>query len=560
MSDKSDESMFPEDDKFVEFLRNQHERLLSQGSNAQIPSNPSTSGRMRSAAMVLDLLEEWKSFTAPKELQSDRNGIPDEQENILATASKKLGRFQIHETIGRGGYGIVVRAYDPKLDRSVAIKIPKIDAVLSPEANERFQRESRLAAGLCHDGIVSVFETGKCGGIDFIVSELVAGEDLASLCSRGHRFAPRDAAHCVRRLADAIEYAHQAGVLHRDLKPSNVLIPEDDLSLAKITDFGLATVIDDTDLTHSGSVLGTPAFMSPEQADGRRDEIGPSTDVYGLGAILYQLVTGVPPFSGVTIAQTAKSVATDTPRSPRSISADCPKDLEAICFRCLEKSPQRRYASAKLLRDDLDRFLKGETVQARVPSLASRCWRLAQRYPAAAVAFLALLLISCVAPLISAHLLRLARVAERSERQLQQALYLSDMNLAVREWQSANVERCEELLLRHLPIKGRADLRRFEWFYLWNVWNESTQREILFEDERLESLSVSPDGKLLALGCYDGTVLLLDRKTGEERRRWKSHEARNVTIDFDSDGKWLATADGSEQVRVWDIHTGKLFV
>ncbi len=302
---------------------------------------------------------------------------------------RRLGQFEIEKEIGRGGNGIVLQAKDLQLSRRVALKIPHLAAALSDEAKARFEREAKAAASLNHPGIVGIHEVRHEQGMDFIVSQFVKGVNLASWADQ-HVVTPRQAAACVAFLADAMQHAHQRGVLHRDLKPSNVIVeessdPDSDLARrCRIVDFGLAVIKTEVadDLTTSGAMIGTPAYMSPEQTFGRSDLIGPATDVYGLGVILYQLLTGQPPFAGKDLIQVVEKVRNEAPQSPQKLKPTIPVDLAAITGKCLEKRTRDRYPSAAALRNDLERFLNNETVLARPASALNRLGKWIQRNPA----------------------------------------------------------------------------------------------------------------------------------------------------------------------------------
>ncbi len=311
---------------------------------------------------------------------------------------KRIGRFDIVREIGQGGFGIVLLALDPVLNRLVALKIPKPQSLVSRDARTRFEREARAAAMLSHPGIVPLHETDLDGPIQYIAFGYVPGESLAALIARRGVLPCRLAAQIVARLAEPVGHAHQRGVVHRDLKPANVLLSSlpgerksDDQELAdslRIADFGLAKFADpaSTGLTREGALLGTPSYMSPEQAIGRDDQIGPAVDIYGLGAILYELLTGRPPFREESDIATLKAVESRPPKLPRMLNARVPRDLEAICLKCLEKSPQQRYTHAAELGADLQRWLAGEPVVARPVTAVVRLNRWCLRNPALAVA------------------------------------------------------------------------------------------------------------------------------------------------------------------------------
>jgi serine/threonine protein kinase/tetratricopeptide (TPR) repeat protein len=316
-------------------------------------------------------------------------------------AGERLGPYRLDEEIGRGGMGVVYRAWDTQLNRTVAVKTIRTPARATPEALARFRSEAVAVARLQHPNIVQVFETGEHAGQPYVVLEYVPGGSLAQLLT-GRPVRPAEAAALVETLARAVHYAHQRGVIHRDLKPANVLISDESrgtsderkpgsdlvprpssLVTVKITDFGLAKVLDDGGeaLTETGAVLGTPTYMAPEQARGRGAEVGPAADVYALGVLLYELLAGRPPFCGVTKLDTLRQVTDDPPTPPRRRATDCPRDLETVCLRCLEKEPARRYASAEVLADELRRFLDGKPILARPVGPLGRAWRWCRRQP-----------------------------------------------------------------------------------------------------------------------------------------------------------------------------------
>jgi hypothetical protein len=272
--------------------------------------------------------------------------------------------------------GVVYRARQVTANRLVALKMIRAGAGAGDRERERFRTEARAAARLHHPNIVQVYEMGEEGGQPFFALEYVDGESLDRRLQRG-AFPPAEAARLVRTLARAVEAAHRQGVIHRDLKPANVLLAAD--GTPKIADFGLAKILDEAGQTQTGDVMGTASYMAPEQARGEARSAGPAADVYALGAILYALLTGRPPFQGANRLATLEQVRTLPPLPPRQRQPGCPRDLEAICLTCLEKAPGRRYAGAENLAEDLERFLAGELTRARPPALWRRAllhqWR-----------------------------------------------------------------------------------------------------------------------------------------------------------------------------------------
>jgi serine/threonine protein kinase len=277
--------------------------------------------------------------------------------------------YQVLEEIGRGGMGIVFKAQQDGLDRYVALKMISYGRFSESVHRTRFLAEGQAIARLHHPNIVQIYEIGECEGGPFFSFEFVEGETLAKKLS-GDPQTPENAARITETLARAIHVAHQQGIIHRDLKPANVLIALD--GCLKITDFGLAKQLDqDLGQTQTGAILGTPSYMAPEQAAGLGHAIGPRTDVYALGAILYELLTGRAPFRGVSVLATLEQVRSQEVLPPRRL-LKVPRDLEAICLKCLEKDPRRRYASSLDLAEDLQRFLSSQPTKARSPGLITR--------------------------------------------------------------------------------------------------------------------------------------------------------------------------------------------
>lgn len=276
----------------------------------------------------------------------------------------RLGDYVLTEEVGRGGMGIVYRARQESLDRSVAVKLILRGALASDADQKRFRSEAEAVAQIDHPSVVPIHEVGDHGGQLFFSMPFVEGETLAARLTRGP-LPDREAARLVRDVARAIESAHHKGVLHRDLKPANILI--DGEGRVHVTDFGLAKRLGDEagSLTVSGAILGTPSYMAPEQAAGTRGGVGPVTDVYSLGAILYALVTGRPPFQGATSVDTVLQLLEQEPAPPRLLNRRVDRDLEMIILRCLQKPSELRYASAGALAADLDAFLRSEPIAAR---------------------------------------------------------------------------------------------------------------------------------------------------------------------------------------------------
>lgn len=307
--------------------------------------------------------------------------------SAVITEFPTIAGYEITGMVGRGGMAVVYKANQLSLRREVAIKMVLAGAHASAEDLARFRIEAESVAQLHHPHIVQIFEVGQQNGCPFYSLEYVPGGSLFDKLNEGG-LSPKEAAQLVEKLARAIGYAHRRGIVHRDLKPGNIMLSVD--GEPKITDFGLAKRMDHA-LTYSmtGVVLGTPSYMAPEQAGGSRD-VGPAADVYSLGAILYEVLTGQPPFRADTPMNTMLSVISDEPTPPRRLDAEVPRNLETICLKCLEKDPARRYASAEALADDLRRFQNGEAILARPPNLLGRFDRWARLRPALAATLVAL--------------------------------------------------------------------------------------------------------------------------------------------------------------------------
>jgi serine/threonine protein kinase len=296
---------------------------------------------------------------------------PDPVPPLAAPRPFAIPGYEILQELGRGGMGVVYKARQIQLDRIVALKTIVAHA---PSYVQRFRGEALAIARLQHPNIIQIFEVGEHHGQPFVALEFCPGGNLRSKLA-GTVLAPDEAARLVESLARAVHAAHNKGILHRDLKPSNVLLAED--GTPKITDFGLAKhVDDDVAQTSSGVILGTPAYMSPEQAQGRIRDLGPGVDIYALGATLYEILTGRPPFPGPTVMETMRLLIDTEPKPPRQLQPSIPRDLETICLKCLAKDPARRYASAAALAEDLHRFLAGKPITARPASAWSRAWKM----------------------------------------------------------------------------------------------------------------------------------------------------------------------------------------
>jgi serine/threonine protein kinase len=299
---------------------------------------------------------------------------PESSDDPAVATPPQIPGHAILGVLGRGGMGVVYKAHDLQRKRLVALKMILVGGHASEQELARFRTEAQAIARLQHPNIVQLYEMGESEGHPFFSLELVEGGSLADQLD-GTPWPPRKAARLVRTLARAVHHAHERSIIHRDLKPANVLLAAD--GTPKITDFGLAKQLDTSGChTPSGAVLGTPSYMAPEQAGGQAKRVGPAADVYALGAILYELATGQPPFQGATPLDIIMQVVADDPVAPRLLRPNLPVELETICLKCLHKDPSQRYPSAKALANDLRRFVEDEPVRAR----RSRPWDLALQW------------------------------------------------------------------------------------------------------------------------------------------------------------------------------------
>lgn len=401
-----------------------------------------------------------------------------------------LPGYQMHRQIGSGGMGIVYEATDNSLNRRVAIKMVRGAGQYDSEQLDRFQSEAQAMAQLQHPGIVQVFGTGQWHGSPYIVCEYVQGMSLDDQL-QGQPQTARDAAAAVEHIARSIHFAHEHGIVHRDLKPANVLV--DGGGRLKVTDFGLAKRLESDDShikTRTGAIMGTPSYMSPEQAQGAGAGLSLATDVYALGAILYEMLTGRPPFRSNSIMETLKQVIDQSPAAPQTLNGEVPKDLETVCLKCLQKDPARRYGSAEELAEELARFLRGEPVRARPVGAVERTWRWARRNPRlASLSAAVLLLISVVAIGASTAAVWLRGANEETKQALNEALIAQRATESALQAETDAKQRAKQAVDNYIVTVGKSELLR----------------DRSFQELRLELLSD-------ALDYYQG---LLDASSGE---------------------------------------------
>lgn len=369
----------------------------------------------------------------------------------------RIPGYEILGELGRGAMGVVYRARQVGLHRIVALKMILSGRYASASELARFKKEAAVMASLPHPNIVQVFDFNEHDGHLYFTCECIEGGTLANKIS-GVPQPPRDAARFLETLARAVHHAHQAGIVHRDLKPANILLTNN--GVPKIVDFGLAKQTgSDQTATIQGVLIGTPMYMSPEQSLGQAERVGPTTDVYGLGAILYEMLTGRPPFQAANVQDVLKKIGTSEPVAPRLIYRSIPRDLETICLKCLQKTPENRYSSAADLADDLQRFLSDRPIHARPVSRVETLWRWCKRYPKEACAALAAVLLLCtvtVASLIFANTYsRISRRASLAELEATSARKQSEQQAMETNLQLSHALVNEARMLRRSKSAGQ---------------------------------------------------------------------------------------------------------
>ena len=429
------------------------------------------------------------------------------------TLPRALANYELLERIGQGGMGIVYKARQVSLDRMVAVKV--LGTLSSNEYVHRFRTEAVAAGSLQHPNIVAVHEVGLWEGRHYLVMDYVPGPTFAEL-TLDRPLPVARAARYLRVIAEAVHFAHERGILHRDLKPSNVLLDANDQP--RVTDFGLAKRLESgLDLTLSGQVLGSPSYMPPEQASGQKGRVGRRSDVYALGAILYHLVTGRPPFVGETLPDTLRQVLDEEPLSPRLLNPAVPVDVETICLKCLEKDPDRRYTTAQALAEELGRCLRDEPILARPVGLTGKVRRWCRRNPRLAglgAAVLVLLLVVAVGSPLAVYRVNQQRLAAVEQTRLAELnAYAAHISLAQQYLRAGNLGRTRELLeLATRHSSQTPDPRGWEWAYL----RDQSQGDAEFVLEKLPTgckLAISPDGRFLAVPLRYGQIHLWDLST-----------------------------------------------
>jgi WD40 repeat protein/tRNA A-37 threonylcarbamoyl transferase component Bud32 len=470
-----------------------------------------------------------------------------------------FGDYELLNEIGRGGQGVVYRARQKKLNRLVALKTIPLGHLTSADRLKRFRLEAEAAASLNHPHIVPIYEVGEREGFCYYSMRLVQGGRLDQALA-GKPLPARRTAQLLASLARTVHHAHQHGILHRDIKPANILL--DEAGEPHLTDFGLARLVEqDSTLTRTVDILGTPSYMAPKQAAGQSRQLTTAADIYSLGAVLYFLLTGSPPFAGGTSFETIRMVLDTEPRWPSMLNPAVDRDLETICMKCLEKEPARRYSTAPELAEELERFLNGEPILARPIGVGVRIMRWSRRKPALAslsAVVLILLLVLVFGSPLAVYLIDRARQAEASEHaraeargtDLRRNLYAAEMLLAQQALGDHNLGYLRQLLQKQIPSGREEDLRGWEWSYLWRQAQSNERATLGFHSNGVTSIAFVGNSTTLASASLDRTVKLWDAK---ERRLIKTlpHETIVLAVASTRKSNLLGTGSTDGKVRLW---------
>jgi WD40 repeat protein/serine/threonine protein kinase len=592
------------------------------------PAGPASSIRqmaMGSSPSVafLDRLKETPP--SPQAATRSKGASTVEVRQRPAVVLPEIPGYEILGELGRGGMGVVYKARQVGLNRLVALKMILAGSSAAPKDLARFRQEAEAVARLHHTNIVQIYDVGESEGRPYLALEYVAEGGLVEVL-RGNPQPVYPAARLIEQLALAIHFAHQHGLVHRDLKPANILLAptrasdatplalargadatpfassrdpdsgpaaesEVDYGIPKITDFGLAKRLDKpAGGTHTGEVVGTPSYMAPEQAASKGAPVGPAADVYALGAMFYEMLTGRPPFKAATAFDTVLQVLHEEPLRPSQLRPQLARDLETICLKCLAKEPARRYASAEALADDLRRFRRGVPILARPVGAAERSWKWARRHPTTAALSLGIVLVTLLSFGSVMYLWQQARTArdvaldaqaaeehqrqdaerardeaDRAKEQARGALYSSRIAQSQIQWQVNDLQSARLNLERCLPTAGQRDRRGWEWYYLRGLYHADLFTLSHHHGGVGGNVEFSMDGRQIAsvVGGFaageearPGEVRLWNAATGRPERTFRGPANLN-RLSFAPEGKRLALATTDGTVLLWDAATGQ---
>jgi eukaryotic-like serine/threonine-protein kinase len=540
-----------------------------------------SSPEVRSTPEVREL---GKTIAQPDQLESgwrDTRHAIDFGEGTLPDIPSPPG-YELIKVLGHGGMGVVYLARQESLNRKVAIKCLLGGPHASPPMMARFQNEAELIAQLHHQQIVQIHEVGKVQGSLFYVMEYCAGGSLHDQL-QGQPMADQEVAQLVLQLARAMAAAHRNQIIHRDLKPQNILLTVQ--GEPKISDFGLARHLSRDRMTETGKAIGTPWYMAPEQARGESDQIGPSVDIYALGAILYECLTGRPPFLGATPEETLRQVVESDPVPPRRWLPKLPRDLDTICMKCLQKSPSRRYLSMDDLAHDLENFLEHKPILARPLGIAERAVRWRRRNPTVAtmVATVGCILLFAGVGMATLYAQALterntAQVeTERAKEEKQRAdeavnetkaresearrnLYIALMMMIARDWQQQDREQVHQMLDSLRTIReGDQDHRGWEWHLYDTLFDRSAAKLSISSSTKrsADAIAYTPKGDLLAVGTSNGDICLIKDVAIGITRRLEGHREAIRDLAWSPNGEFLASAGADREIQLWNRYTEK---
>jgi eukaryotic-like serine/threonine-protein kinase len=491
------------------------------------------------------------------------------------------GRFEPLRLLGRGGFAVVYRAFDRKLKRDVALKIPHLRLVPDRQSQQWLLREGHATAALKHPHIVTLYDFQVTGDSGYLVNELVEGPTLAEFISEHPGGCDiRQAVEIVAFIADALEHAHGNEVLHRDVKPSNILLDKNHsvgwLPFSpRLSDFGLASLPSQETLSRpKDSLVGSIQYIPPEVIENPSERFTKQGDIYSLSCILYELLTGKRAFSGSTYSEIINKIVHNNAISLRQLRPAIPKDLAAICYQGMAGSPGKRYARASLLAQDLRNFLNGQPIMARQPSLIEQTRRLIRRHPAVTTACLlvtaALISIITIIGSNNRNLTAINETLANTNTSLEQALereaitrlqnemiiYSQDMMSAGEDFQANNLQSVRSILSRYSDGAPLADHRDVEWSFL-NRQVRISPDVIWKSQAALYVGCYSSDGNLFATAGNDALITILDARSGEVVRQWESGQSEVNGIVFSSDDRWLWTSGDDGTVRAWTVESGE---
>ena len=468
------------------------------------------------------------------------------EETALPSGINRFGDYELVREIGRGGMGVVYEARELSLQRVVALKMLLPSRLASASQLERFRLEAEAIATLDHPNLLPVYTSGRTAGQPYFTMKRAEGGSLAARLAAGPSLSLVEAVRIVSAVARAVHYAHQRGIHHRDLKPANILLDAD--GRPYVSDFGLAKFRDsDAGLTLSTEIFGSLAYMAPEQAAGDMQRVTFSADVYSLGVILYELLTGRVPFVADSTPALLRKIAENEPTPLRAIDAKIPADLEVICLKCLQKEPEKRPVSAEFLADELDRWAQGDPILSRRVSATERGIRWVKRRPALALTLAALVLTFFAG--IGAVAFQAQRANDHA-RQRYLERYAADMQVGSQALANHDLGLARRMVAAQIPTPGEEDLRGVEWQLLAKYVNGEDRRTLTGHSATVTTVAAFPDGRRIVSGAMDGTIRVWDTESGECTAKVLAHSPVVWSVSVTPDGQ-VVSAGSDGFVKFW---------